>query len=36
LGHKDFCDLNNAVDEIIWAETGLNPDQLLQEQGKAA
>jgi hypothetical protein len=36
LGHKEFCRLNDAVDEIIKAETGLNPEQMLKETERAA
>jgi hypothetical protein len=31
LAHKDFCKLNNEIDEIIRAETGLDPEQCLAE-----
>lgn len=31
LSHAAFCALNNAVDEVIRAETGLDPEQLLRE-----
>lgn len=30
--HTKFCDLNNAIDEIIRAEIGLDPDHLLREK----
>jgi hypothetical protein len=36
LSHLAFCALNDAVDEVIRAETGLDPNQLLQEQETAA
>jgi len=36
LPHIAFCALNNAVDEVIRAETGLDPDQLLNETARAA
>jgi len=32
LGHNAFCALNDDVDQIIRAETGLEPDQLLRER----
>lgn len=31
LPHLAFCALNDAVDEIIRAETGFDPEQLLKE-----
>lgn len=31
LAHKDFCKLNNDIDEVIVAETGLDPEQCLTE-----
>lgn len=36
LGHKAFCELNQAVDEILQAEIGLSGDQLLAEHEAAA
>lgn len=36
LGHKAFCELNDAVDAVIRAETNLDPDQVLRETEKAA
>src|SRR3990167_9185933 len=36
LAHKDFCKLNNDIDEIIRAETGLDPDECLREHEAAA
>ncbi len=36
MGHKEFCLLNEAVDEIIKAETGFDPDILLKEHEAAA
>jgi hypothetical protein len=36
LGHKAFCELNDAVDAVIRAETNLDPDQVLRENEKAA
>jgi hypothetical protein len=36
LGHKDFCRLNDEVDSVIKAETGLDPEQLLREYARAA
>lgn len=36
LSHAAFCALNNAVDEVIRAQTGLDPEQLLKEHGRAA
>lgn len=36
LSHAAFCALNNAVDEVIRAETGLDPDQVLKEHERAA
>ena len=31
LSHIDFCRLNDAVQDIILAETGIDPDQLLKD-----
>ena len=31
MGHLNFCALNNAVDDIIRSETGLDPEQLLAD-----
>jgi len=31
MAHSDFCKLNNEIDEVITAETGLDPDQCLAE-----
>lgn len=31
LGHAAFCDLNNEVDDVIFAETGLIAEQCLRE-----
>lgn len=36
LSHRDFCALNNAVDDVIKSETGLDPEQLLDEHARAA
>lgn len=36
LSHAAFCALNNAVDDVIRKETGIDPDQLLKEHGRAA
>lgn len=36
LDHQAFCKLNSDVDEVIRAETGLDPDQLLKETEAAA
>ena len=30
--HKEFCAINDAVDEIIRAETGIDPEALLREK----
>lgn len=30
--HPEFCKINDDVDEIIRAETGLDPEQLLKER----
>lgn len=35
LSHTDFCALNNAVGEIIEAETGLTAGELLEARGAA-
>lgn len=32
VGHQEFQAINDAVDEIIRAETGLDPEQLLREK----
>ena len=36
LGQAEFNALNDAVEEIYRAETGLDPDQVLKESEKAA
>ena len=36
LSHAAFCALNDAVDEVIRAETGLDPEQVLKEHERAA
>lgn len=36
LEHAKFCKLNDDVDEIIRAETGLDPDELLRQTEAAA
>jgi hypothetical protein len=36
LKHIDFCRLNDLVDEVIFAETGLKAEQLLDERERAA
>lgn len=36
LSHLAFCELNNAVDEILKAEIGLSGDELLKETEAAA
>lgn len=32
LPHHEFCELNNAVEDIIRAETGIEPEALLRER----
>lgn len=32
IGHQLFCKINDDVDEIIRAETGLDPEALLRER----
>lgn len=34
--HQQFCKINDAVDEIIRVETGLDPDELLKQRDMAA
>ena len=36
VGQAEFNALNDAVEEIYRAETGLDPDQVLKESEKAA
>ena len=36
MEHQAFCKLNGDVDEVIRAETGLDPEQLLRETERAA
>jgi hypothetical protein len=36
LGHEAFCKLNDEIDAVIKAETGLDADQLLKEHEAAA
>ncbi len=36
IGHAAFCALNDDVDAVIRAETGLDPDKLLKEAEAAA
>ena len=36
LGHHAFCKLNNEVEDVIRAETNLDPEQLLIEHAGAA
>jgi hypothetical protein len=36
LGHKAFCSLERAVEDVIHTETGLDPEQVLQERSRAA
>jgi hypothetical protein len=36
LGHKEFCRLNDEVDAVIEAETGMKAADLLRETEKAA
>lgn len=36
LAHLDFCELNNKVDDVIYAETGLDAKRLLEETKRAA
>lgn len=36
LGHKAFCSLERAVEDVIYAETGIDPGRALEERGKAA
>ncbi len=36
IGHNAFCALNDDVDAVIRAETGLDPDRLLKEAEAAA
>lgn len=31
MAHSDFCKLSDAVCDVITAETGLDPEQLLKE-----
>lgn len=30
IGHLEFCAINNAVDEIIKQETGIDPEMLMR------
>lgn len=32
MPHLEFCALSNAVDEVIKAELGVDPEQLLREK----
>lgn len=32
MAHADFCALSDAVEAVIRAETGLDPDQMLKEK----
>jgi hypothetical protein len=36
IGHQAFCKLNDDVDEVIRAETGLDPERLIKETEAAA
>jgi len=36
MPHSEFSALSNAVDEVLRAELGVDPDQLLKEHGRAA
>ncbi len=36
LSHKAFCELDQDVSDVIKAETGLDPDQVLKETEAAA
>ena len=36
LGHAAFCKLNDEVDAVILAETGMEAGQVLRETEKAA
>jgi hypothetical protein len=36
LGHSDFCKLNDDVDAVILAETGIKGETMLKEMEKAA
>jgi len=36
LSHLAFCELNKTIEDIIRAETGLDPEQVLIEQEGAA
>lgn len=36
MRHLDFCALNDAVEDVIRSETGLDPEQVLQEHQRAA
>lgn len=36
LGHRAFCELNSAIDELLNSEIGLSGDQLLEETAAAA
>ena len=36
VSHQEFQSINDAVDEIIRAETGLDPETLLRETERAA
>ncbi len=36
LGHKAFCRLNDEIDAVIFAETGMSGELLLKETERAA
>jgi hypothetical protein len=36
LSHAEFCRLNDEVDDVIFAETGMRGEQLLKETERAA
>lgn len=36
LGHLEFCALNDEIDDVIYAETGLDAERCLQEHKRAA
>jgi hypothetical protein len=36
MRHLDFCALSDAVENVIRSETGLDPEQVLHEQERAA
>ena len=36
MRHLDFCALNDAVSDVIRAETGMDPETVLNEHERAA